>query len=785
LRHHRAHARGDQERGAFDAGRIEEGDCLNRRTLMLSGLGAAGALFVGWGLLPPRSRLGHRRTLPVSDGEVALNGWIKIAADGGVVLAMPYSEMGQGVHTGLAMLVAEELDIALDRMQLVEAGHDTLYGNVAGFVAQTFWFHPRESDSAFVAASNWGARKIGRELGVRATGGSTTIVDAWQPLRLAAATARGQLLGAAALQWRLSVDELSIDNGVIHHASGNRAHFGEFAKFAAATPPGSVRTKDPAQWKLLGRAARRVDVPAKSDGSARFGIDVRLPDMVYAALRFAPALGGSPGRVDSAPALALPGVMRVVRLPPLAGADAAVAVVGSSWWHAKRGADALDVRWNPRPAGALDSSLILAELEREARAAAASNGGFAFHLRGDATAAMQDAARSVEAVYRAPYLAHAAMEPANCTARVLDGKVELWAPTQLPGLARRLAAQLAGVPEDAVTLHVTYLGGGFGRRLDIDVVGQAVRIALETGGAPVQLIWSREEDFTHDFYRPAAVAVMRAAFDKSDRVSALAITSAGDAVTPRYMARVGHLLAKPVDWAWPDRATSEGLFDLPYGIANQRIAHVSTEHGVPVGYWRSVGHSHNAFFSEGFVDELAHIAKQDPVLFRLGLLREMPRHAAVLKLAADKAGWGRALPAGVARGVALHESFGSIVAQVAEVSLEGGAPRVQRVVCAIDCGVAVNPGLVAQQMESGIVFGLTAALYGRVDIEGGVVKQKNFPDHPLLTLAQTPRIETHIVPSTQAPGGVGEPGTPPIAPAVANALFVLTGKRLRELPLVV
>jgi len=760
---------------------------LKRRALLLSGLGAAGALLVGWSVMPPRSRLGHRRTLAVADGEVALNGWIKIAADGNVMLAMPYSEMGQGVHTGLAMLVAEELDIALDRVQLVEAGHDTLYGNVAGFVAQTFWVHPSESesDSALIAAAHWFGRKTGRELGVRMTGASSTLVDAWEPLRLAAATARGQLLGAAALQWRQPVDELSVSKGVISHASGVRAHFGELAKFAAITRPASVRPKVPAQWTLIGRSAPRVDVPAKSNGSARFGIDVRLPGMVYAALRHAPAIGGSPGRVDAAPALALPGVMRVVRLPPVAGADAAVVVVGTSWWHAKRGADALDVRWNARPAGALDSAAILAALERDARSAAATGGGFAFHTRGDAQAALQSATRTVEAVYRAPYLAHATMEPINCTAQVKDGKVEVWASTQLPGLARALAAQVAGVPEDAVTLNVTYLGGGFGRRLDIDFVGQAVRVALETGGAPVQLIWPREEDFSHDFYRPAGVAVMRAAFDKNgDRVSALAITSAGDAVTPRYLTRIGHPLARPVDLAWPDRATSEGLFGLPYGIANQRIAHVATRHGVPVGYWRSVGHSHNAFFSEGFIDELAHAAKQDPVAFRLGLLREAPRHAAVLKLAAEKASWGRALPAGRARGVALHESFGSVVAQVAEVSLEGGVPRVHRVVCAIDCGIAVNPGLVAQQMESGIVFGLTAALYGRVDIEGGVVKQKNFPDYPLLTLAQTPRIETTIVPSTKAPSGVGEPGTPPIAPAVANALFVLTGKRSRELPLV-
>jgi isoquinoline 1-oxidoreductase beta subunit len=341
------------------------------------------------------------------------------------------------------------------------------------------------------------------------------------------------------------------------------------------------------------------------------------------------------------------------------------------------------------------------------------------------------------------------------------------------------------VPEDAVTVHVTYLGGGFGRRLDVDFVGQAVRVAVETDGRPVQLVWPREEDITHDFYRPAGVAVMQAGLDAQGQPISLAITSAGDAITPRWMERAIPQLAGPIDT--PDKTTSEGLFDLPYGVANQRIAHVATHSGVPVGFWRSVGHSHNAFFSECFIDELAFEAKQDPVAFRMAWLKDTPRHAAVLKLAADKAGWGTPLPAGRARGVALHESFGSVVAQVVEVSLPNGPPsgppRVHRVVCAADVGIVVNPGIVAQQMESAVVFGLSAALYGRIDIEAGAVRQRNFPDYPLLKLADTPRIETHLIASSRAPSGVGEPGTPPIAPALANAVFALTGQRLRELPL--
>ena len=358
----------------------------------------------------------------------------------------------------------------------------------------------------------------------------------------------------------------------------------------------------------------------------------------------------------------------------------------------------------------------------------------------------------------------------------------VWAPTQVPGLARALAARVAGVPDDAVTLHVTYLGGGFGRRLEVDFIGQAVRIAMETAGRPVQLLWPREEDFGHDFYRPAGVAVTQAALDARGQLAGLSITSAGDAITPRWMERTLPALAGPVDL--PDRTVADGLFDLPYAIDNERIAHVATRSGVPVGYWRSVGHSHNAFFSEGFIDELAHELKQDPLAFRLSLLKDSPRHAAVLRLAAEKSGWGKPLPAGRARGVALHESFGSIVAEVVELSLPEGRPRVHRVVCAADIGTVVNPGIVAQQMESAVIFGLSAALHGRIDIEGGVVRQTNFPTHPVVRLADAPAIETHLVASTRAPGGVGEPGTPPLAPAMVNAMFVLTGKRVRELPLI-
>lgn len=758
---------------------------MKRRSLLLTAAAAGGALLVGWAALPPRSRLGRAVAQPDADGRIALNGWIRIAADGAVVLAMNRSEMGQGVHTALAMLVAEELDVPLARITLVDAGAESIYGNVAATLA-ALPEHPRDAEpgqeTRVVRLGRWMVGKLARELGLSLTGGSASVADAWQPLRLAAATARAQLVGAASLGWRLPVDELMVEDGIVSHAgSGQRAHYGELARVAAATPPGTVAPKRREQWRLIGQAAPRIDLPAKLDGSARFGLDVRLPGMVYAVVRHAPALGGSPGRFDVGPAMRSPGVERVVHLGPFGGSTPALAVVARSTWHARRGAQALVVDWRPPPALVPDSARILDALAETAREAHADDAGFAFTEQGEPTAALAAAPVRVEALYRAPYLAHAAMEPVNCTARVADGRVTLWASTQSPSFARAIAARVAGVAQDAVDLHVTYLGGGFGRRLEVDVIGQAVRVALETGGRPVQLVWPREEDLTHDFYRPAGAAFLQAGLDDG-RIAALKITSAGDAVTPRFLERNAPGLAAPVEL--PDKTSSEGLFDHPYLVPHQRIAHVATRSGVPVGNWRSVGHSHNAFFIESFIDELAHAAGRDPLAFRLALLEGLPRHAAVLRLAAERAGWGTPLPAGTARGLALHESFGSIVAQVVELRLVDNKPAVKRVVCAADVGTVVNPGIVAQQMESAIVFGLSAALFGRIDIVDGVVQQTNFPDHPLLTLAQTPRIETHLVASTREPGGVGEPGTPPLAPALANALFVLTGRRVRELPIV-
>ena len=435
---------------------------MRRRTWLLSAAGAAGALVVGWGFLPPRSRQGAPELFPVGAGEVALNGWIKIAADGSVVLAMARSEMGQGVYTALPMLVAEELDVPLTRVRMEQAGADSIYGNVAMFVA-SLPFHPLESEAEHppvkVRFGEWMVRKLARELGINATGGSSSVADAWDVLRTAAATARASLLGAAARQWNLPLAELSVREGVIHHASGRKASYAELAAAAATTSPGDVVLKPRQDWRVIGQPLKRLDVPAKVDGSAIFGLDVRLPDMLFAAVRQCPMLGGSVTTIQAEAALAMAGILKMVQLPSYAGSTAGLAVVGRSSWHAMQAARAVDVTWQQRAAGALDSGRIDGELE----AAVKRDAGFAFYSKGSVDEAQAQAGQKIEAWYRAPYLAHATMEPMNCTAQVKDGRVEVWAPTQVPQMARAIAARVAGVSADQVTVHVTLLGGGFGR----------------------------------------------------------------------------------------------------------------------------------------------------------------------------------------------------------------------------------------------------------------------------------------------------------------------------------
>jgi len=752
---------------------------VKRRTVLLGGAATAGALVIGWGVLPPRQRLHTAQPLPQAPGQVALNGWLKVGADNTVTVMMAKSEMGQGTHTGLAAILAEELDADWAQVRLEMAPIDDIYNNLAT-VVDGLPFHP-DNDGSIKAVAGWLTAKTMREVGVMMTGGSSSIKDLWLPMREAGAHARTLLVSAAAAQWKVPAAECQASAGTVQHPSGQRASFGELAALAAQQPlPGKAVLKEPAAFKLIGKPLPRIEAAAKLHGTAVFGIDAQPPGLLHASLAMCPTRGGQVARFDGAAALKLPGVKKVLAVAPYHGGTGAVAVIADTPWHAKKAAAAVTVEWDHGPAATLSSTAVMAQLAQALDRAQ----GFGYHSTGDVDAAMQGASTTLTADYRAPYLAHAALEPINCTAQFKDGAATVWTSTQVPGLARRAAAKALGIDEGKVTVHQLLLGGGFGRRLEVDYVAQAAAIAQAADGAPVQTLWSREQDLQHDFFRPACMARFKAGLDAQGQLVAWHNWSAGQAIVPQVLSRMFGLPG-----AGPDKTTSEGAFDQPYEWPHARIAHETIDLPLPVGFWRSVGHSHQAFFKESFVDEVAHAARQDPVAFRAALLKKHPRHLRVLKTAAELAGWGQPLAADAtgakrARGVALHQSFGSIVAQVAEVSVGADkALRVHRVVCVIDCGAAINPNLITQQMESAVVFGLTAALHGEVTLQNGQVQQSNLHDYPLLRMADCPQIETHIIPSAEPPEGVGEPGVPPIAPAVANALFALTGQRLRALPL--
>ncbi len=752
----------------------------SRRRFILGSAAVAGALVVGWGLLPPRQRLTGRAPLPVAPGQQAFNGWVKIGADGRVVVQVPKSEMGQGVHTSLAMLLAEELDADWASVQVEHPPLDAIYNNQAT-VIDGLPFHP-DGNGLVKRLAGWMTAKTLREFGLQLTGGSSSVKDLWLPMREAGASARAMLVASAAAQWGVNAQEVRVEGGVLSHASGRRATFGELAAQAGQQPlPRSVVLKAPAQFKLLGQPRPRLESADKVTGRAVFGMDVRLPGMLYATVAMCPTLGGRVKSFDGAAALKMPGVKQVLAVGAHQGSTAGVAVIADAPWRALQALKAVAVQWDEAvPAAQFDSTAALDQLARHLD----TETGLAYFSEGDAAAAIAGAATVVKAEYRAPWLAHMALEPINCTVQVGEGTATVWAPTQVPGLARRAAAKALGLDSEAVTIHVTLLGGGFGRRLEADYVGPAAEIARAVKGTPVQTFWSRAEDTQHDFYRPAAVARWQGGLDAQGRLVGVSAVSAGQAIVPQFIERVFGLPGGPLD-----KTALEGSHDQPYGWPAARFAHALVELPVPVGFWRSVGHSHQAFFKESFVDELATAAKQDAVAFRLALLQGHPRAAAVLRLAAERAGWGQPLPplpdgTKRARGVALHRSFGTTVAQVVEVSVGADkAIRVHRVVAAVDCGFAVNPNHVAQQIESGVVFGLSAALGGRIDIQQGRVRQSNFHDVPTLRIDACPDIETHIVPSTEPPQGMGEPGLPPVAPAVAGAVFALTGQRLRSLPL--
>lgn len=753
---------------------------MKRRHFLLGGTAAAGALVVGWAVLPPDARLLPGTPAPLAPGQVALNGWVRIGSDNTVAVTMTQAEMGQGTHTGLAMLLAEEIDADWSQIRLAPATPDKIYNNATALV-DGLPFHP-DDEGRMKQAVGWLAAKAARKIpALMITGGSSSIKDQWLPMREAGASARAMLIAAAADTWKVPATECRAEAGRVLHTSGKSASFGELAARAAQMPlPEHPTLKNPAQFRLVGQPVRRFENAAKLDGSAQFGLDVKLPGMLYATVAMCPVLGGTVGSFDAQAASALPGVRKVLAVPGGLGGAAAVAVIADTPWHAMQALRQVKIEWNEGAGASLSSREYIDRLARTLDGAQ----GAAYQERGDAVGALKGAARRLAAEYRAPFLAHATMEPMNCTAQFKDGAATVWVPTQAPGIARIAAAKALDIDSDKVQVHVTYLGGGFGRRAEADFVFQAAAIARAADGAPVQTFWSREEDMRHDFYRPACVARFEAGFDAQGGLVAWHARSAGQAVTHQLVGRV--LGAAGMG---PDKTTAEGSFDTAYAFANVRVAHEVVASPVPVGFWRSVGHSHQAFFTESFIDEAAAAAGKDPLAFRLALLQHKPDHVRVLQRVAELSGWGQPLApaadgAQKARGIALHRSFGSTVAQVAEVSVgPDKAIRVHRVVCVIDCGFAVNPNLVRQQMESGIVFGLSAALSGEITIDRGRVQQGNFHDYAPLRIQDCPVIETDIIPSAAHPEGVGEPGTPPIAPAVANALFTLTGQRLRNLPL--
>lgn len=675
---------------------------------------------------------------PATPATFAPNAFIRIGTDDSVTIIVNKAEMGQGVYTSLPMLVAEELEADWSRIKVEAAPVDQVYA------------HP--------------------VFGIQMTGGSTSTASEWERLRKAGATARIMLIAAAAGAWNVDPASCHADKGqVIHSASGRRASFGSLADAAAKLePPKEVPLKDPKDFKLIGRPTRRLDTPAKLDGSAQFGIDVQIPGMMTAVVARAPVFGGKVINFNADKAKAVAGVKEVLQVP------SGVAVIAYGFWPAKLGREKLEITWDDGANGSLSTIGM-----REQYANLSRTPGTVARKVGDPAKALAGAAKTITAEYEVPYLAHAMMEPLNCVVDLRADSCEIWTGTQFQTVDRAAAAMTAGLKPEQVQIHTMLLGGGFGRRANpaSDFIVEAVQVA-KAAKVPVKVVWTREDDIRGGYYRPMWYDHLAAGVDAAGNPVAWTHTIVGQSIMQGTMFE-GFLIKNGID-----DASVEGAADLLYGIPNLQVDLHSPKIGVPVLWWRSVGHSHTGFAVEAFFDEMAHAGGKDPYELRRTLLAQQPRMRAVLELVADKGNWGKPLPAGRGRGIATHFSFDSYVAQVMEVSVgKGGEIRVHRVVCAVDCGRVVNPDTVKAQMEGGIIFGLTAALKDEITFDKGRVQQRNFHDYPMLRMNESPEIEVHIVPSTEAPTGVGEPGVPPVAPALANAIFAATGKRVRKLPI--
>jgi len=690
--------------------------------------------FAGGGLVIALSLPGcGKKPLGSSAGGMP-NAWLRIGGDNTITILVDRSEMGQGVYTALPMLIAEELEVPLAAIA--------------------------------VEAAPPGEAYVNKLLGIQVTGGSTSVRDAWDKLRQAGATARVMLVQAAAAAWGVETSECRVEGGQVFNADGDALTYGAVAEAASKLPvPQDVALKSPADFRLIGTRAKRTDSAGKVDGSATYGIDVRLPGMLYASVAMPPALGGRAAGVDSAAAEAMPGVRKVVVT------SRGVVVVADHFWQARQARDALKVTWDDGPNARLDTAAVFATLATAARPGA----GIAVRSDGDAAGAIAGARRKLRAVYRLPLLAHATLEPQNCTADVRADGCDLYVPTQVQGVAQATAATAAGLEPAQVKVHTTLLGGGFGRRLDVDFIPAAVE-ASKAVGKPVQLIYTREDDTAHDNYRPPAHDTVEGALDAGGALIAWRLHLCSPSITARWAPAV---VADP---KVADPFAVEAAQNYPYDVPNVSVEYQRQEIGIDVGYWRSVSHALNCFVAESFMDELAHAAKKDPYEFRRALLGKQPRFRRALEEAAAMAGWGNAA-AGRHQGIALMEGYGTYLAQVAEVSVTGGRLQVHRICCAVDCGRMVNPAIVESQIESGILFGLTAALWGEITLGRGRVQQGNFHEYRLLRLPEAPAIEVRLLASEEAPGGIGEPSTALVAPAVCNAIFAATRRRLRELPI--
>jgi isoquinoline 1-oxidoreductase beta subunit len=697
-----------------------------RREFLKTGALAGGGLVIGFSLPDAFTPVVSAATTSMP------NAWIRIGSDNSITILSARSEMGQGVYTAMPTLVAEELEVDLARIKVEIAPAGEPYINVL--------------------------------LGGQLTGGSTSVVEGYDKLRTAGAQARTMLVAAAAQKWGVDASACRAQNATVQGPNGKSATYGELAEAASRLPvPKDVTLKEHKDSRYVGKPLNRLDSPAKINGTAEFGIDVKLPGMLHAALAQCPVIGGKPTSFDAAKAKAMPGVKHVVQISD------GVAVVADTWWRARVARDVLDVKWDEGARKTLDSAGIASALR-----AAATKPGAVTRKLGDVAEGLKGAAKTLQAEYELPFLAHAPMEPMNFTADVQKDSCLVYGPTQFQQMAAGVAAQASGLKPEQVTVRTTFLGGGFGRRIDVDFIAQAVEISKAIGGGPVKLVWTREDDMTHDFYRPGSYHQLSGGLDAQGRPVALKFHLTSPSVTSRMFPDV---VKDGVD---PFMIEAGAVaYDIPHQLA-EVVIH---DTGLRVGYWRSVSHALNAFAYESFVDEMAAAAGKDPYEFRRVLLDKQPRLKHVLELAAEKAGWGRPLPAGRARGIGLMEGYGTSMAQVAEVSVSGKSIRVHRVVVAADLGKMVNPNIVRQQLEGSIIYGLSAALFGEVTVKDGRVQQTNFHDYPVVRMPDSPAIEMHLVDSAEKPSGIGEPGTALVGPSVANAVFAATGQRLRKLPL--